>query len=267
MSETLSVRGLTKRFETGGRFLRQGQILTAVNNVSFDVAPGKTFGLVGESGCGKSTLARCLMRLTEPDAGCVMLGETDITALSASDLFAVRPRMQIVFQDPYASLNPRRTIAQTLLEPLATHRIGPPGTRLDRVVTLLEQVGLNASMLNRYPHEFSGGQRQRVGIARALTLDPEVIVADEAVSALDVSVQSEVLNLLADIQRARGLSYVFISHDLAVVQHVSDQIGVMRHGELVELGAAADVFLRPQHAYTRRLLAAVPDMPSLAVRD
>ncbi len=258
MKGHLKVSRLTKRFRVGGGFLRPSRWLTAVDNVSFEVPAGTTFGLVGESGCGKSTLGRCVLRLNNPDEGEIELDGVQAHTLKADQLFSFRRRMQVIFQDPYASLSPRRTIAQTLLEPLNTHRVGESGDRLDRVVELLELVGLRPGVLHRYPHEFSGGQRQRVGIARALALDPDFIVADEAVSALDVSVQSQVLNLLRDIQRDRGMSYLFISHDLAVVQHISDRVGVMYLGRLVEVGNADDIFCSPRHPYTQALLSAVP---------
>ncbi len=258
MNGHLSVRNLTKRFRVGGGVLRRSSWLTAVDNVSFEVPAGTTFGLVGESGCGKSTLGRCLLRLSDADEGTVTLDGAEINAMKAGELFALRRRMQVIFQDPYASLSPRRTIAQTLLEPLDTHKVGNPKSRLERVVELLELVGLRPGVLHRYPHEFSGGQRQRVGIARALALKPDFIVADEAVSALDVSVQSQVLNLLRDIQQQQGLSYLFISHDLAVVQHISDTVGVMYLGRLVEVGSADAVFWSPKHPYTQALLDAVP---------
>ena len=199
-----------------------------------------------------------MLRLINADQGQVVLDGVGINALEGRELFAFRRRMQIIFQDPYASLSPRRTIAETLLEPLETHRVGSSQSRLERVVELLELVGLRPGVLHRYPHEFSGGQRQRVGIARALALEPDFIVADEAVSALDVSVQSQVLNLLRDIQQTRGLSYLFISHDLAVVQHISDHVGVMYLGKMVETGSADTVFSSPAHPYTQALLDAVP---------
>lgn len=254
----LRIQGLVKRFKVGGGFLRKAATLTAVDEVSFDVPPGTTFGLVGESGCGKSTLGRCLLQLERADGGSVQLDGVELNGSNKAELFALRRRIQAVFQDPYSSLSPRRTIAQTLLEPLETHDVGDHQERLARVSSLLELVGLRESVLHRYPHEFSGGQRQRVGIARALALDPDFIVADEAVSALDVSVQSQVLNLLKGIQRERGLGFLFISHDLAVVHHISDFVGVMYLGKLVEVGPADAVFNAPQHPYTRALLDAVP---------
>ncbi|MFK8030952.1 MAG: ABC transporter ATP-binding protein [Gammaproteobacteria bacterium] len=258
MKGLLKVRNLTKRFRVGGGLLRKSSFLTAVEDVSFDVPAGTTFGLVGESGCGKSTLGRCILGLEPLDSGSVNLDGTELYGLGKAGLFALRRRMQAIFQDPYSSLSPRRTIAQTLLEPLETHSIGDSQSRFERVVQLLEMVGLRESVLHRYPHEFSGGQRQRVGIARALALQPDFVVADEAVSALDVSVQSQVLNLLRGIQEEHGLSFLFISHDLAVVQHISDNVGVMYLGQLVEVGAADAVFWSPRHPYTEALIEAVP---------
>ena len=230
-------------------------MLRAVDDVSFEIGRGQTFGLVGESGCGKSTLGRAVLRLLEPTSGRVVLDGTEITGLKRSALKRQRKHMQMIFQDPYASLSPRRTIRQTLEEPLALHRPGDPARRAKE---LLDIVGLGAAALERYPHEFSGGQRQRIGIARALAVEPKLIVADEAVSALDVSVQSQILNLLADLQAEFGLSLLFISHDLAVVQHVSHFIGVMYLGKLVETAPVDRIFAMPAHPYTRVLLDAVP---------
>ena len=232
--------------------------LKAVDDVSFSVEKGQTFGLVGESGCGKSTLGRAILRLHEPTGGQVLLDGTDITALDRKALTGARRNMQIIFQDPYASLSPRRTILQTLLEPLETHNIGSAQSRREKVEDLLDIVGMRSNVLHRYPHEFSGGQRQRIGIARALTLDPKFIVADEAVSALDVSVQSQVLNLIAKLQDEMGIAFLFISHDLAVVQHISNQVGVMYLGQLVEMTSAADLDREPKHPYTRALMSAIP---------
>ncbi len=255
----LRVEGLSKHFPVrGGFFRRVTGWLKAVDDVSFQIAHGQTFGLVGESGCGKSTLGRAILRLHEPTAGRVILDGTEITALPRRALTAARRRMQIIFQDPYASLSPRRTVLQTLLEPMEVHRIGTPRTRREKVLELLHIVGMGPEVLHRYPHEFSGGQRQRIGIARALTLDPRFIVADEAVSALDVSVQSQVLNLIARLQRELGISFLFISHDLAVVQHISHQVGVMYLGRLVEIAPAEDLYRDPLHPYTRALLSAIP---------
>ena len=255
----LQVRGLRKYFPVRGGLLRRVVAnVKAVDGVSFDVPRGKTYGLVGESGCGKSTLGRAVLRLHEPTAGEITLDGTDITALDKKQLLAWRRRMQIIFQDPFASLSPRRTVRQTIREALDTHRIGDNGQRNAEVERLLEVVGLRARVLDRYPHEFSGGQRQRVGIARALALHPDFIVADEPVSALDVSVQSQVLNLLAELQRDHGIAFLFISHDLAVVQHISDHVGVMYLGRIVETASASDIYRAPKHPYTRALMSAIP---------
>lgn len=260
MSEPLlRVRHLSKHFPVGrGWFNRNGAVVKAVDDVSFTLARGQTLGLVGESGCGKSTLGRALLRLHEPTSGQVLLDGVDITALDAAGLYRQRAAMQIIFQDPYASLSPRRTVGQTLHEPLALHPFGTQAEHDARISELLEIVGLRQNVLDRYPHEFSGGQRQRIGIARALVLNPKLIVADEPVSALDVSVQSQVLNLIADLQARFGISFLFISHDLAVVQHVSHQVGVMYLGKLVELACADSLYATPRHPYTEALLAAAP---------
>ncbi len=260
MSEILlEVRELKKHFPIkGGLFRRTVGWLKAVDGVSFQLRAGRTLGLVGESGCGKSTLGRAILRLHEPTAGQVILDGVDITALDPQALVAQRRNMQIIFQDPYASLSPRRTILQTLLEPLETHGIGDDASRRALIQELLDIVGLRPHVLHRYPHEFSGGQRQRIGIARALTLNPKFIVADEAVSALDVSVQSQVLNLIARLQREKHISFLFISHDLAVVQHISDDVGVMYLGQLVEMTSAEKLYREPKHPYTQALLSAIP---------
>ena len=259
MTGLLEVRNLKKYFPVRGGVLRRvvAQV-RAVDDVSFSIGRGRTLGLVGESGCGKSTLGRAVLRLHEPTAGEVVLDGRPVTGLKARELRERRREMQIVFQDPYASLNPRRTVLQTLREPLDLHAIGTRAERGRRVEELLEIVGLRAKVASRYPHEFSGGQRQRIGIARALALDPKLIVADEAVSALDVSVQAQVLNLISDLQRRLGISFLFISHDLAVIQHVSHDVCVMYLGKLVETGSADSVYAEPKHPYTRALFSAVP---------
>lgn len=260
MSEVLlKVRDLKKYFPVRGGFFRRAQAqVRAVDGVDLELEAGQTYGLVGESGCGKSTLGRAILRLHEPTGGHVIVDGTDITPLDRRAMMPYRRRMQMIFQDPYASLSPRRTVAQTLREPLDLHRVGTPAEREARVRELLDVVGMGPRALNRYPHEFSGGQRQRIGIARALALDPSLIVADEPVSALDVSVQSQVLNLVADLQRERGISFLFIAHDLAVIQHVSDVVGVMYLGKIVESGTAADVYRAPKHPYTQALMSAIP---------
>jgi len=255
----LQVEDLQKYFPVrSGLFHRVSTQVRAVDGVSFSIKAGETLGLVGESGCGKSTLGRAILRLQDPTAGKVRLDGTDITHLSRAQMFTQRARMQIIFQDPYASLSPRRTIAQSIREPLDVHRVGTPADREKRVLELLDVVGRSAQVRDRYPHEFSGGQRQRIGIARALALNPGFIVADEPVSALDVSVQSQVLNLIAKLKRDHGIAFLFISHDLAVIQHVSDQIGVMYLGRLVEQTSSDALYKRPKHPYTRALLSAIP---------
>ncbi|MBL8200926.1 MAG: dipeptide ABC transporter ATP-binding protein [Chromatiales bacterium] len=257
----VEVTDLRKHFPVrGGLFRRVVGQVKAVDGVSLAISPGQTLGLVGESGCGKSTLGRTILRLQEPTGGSIRFAGEDITRLTRQQLLPWRQRMQAVFQDPYGSLSPRRTVAQTVREPLDVHRVGTAAERNARVAELLDEVGLSPQAADRYPHEFSGGQRQRVGIARALALNPRFIVADEPVSALDVSVQSQVLNLIARLQRERGIAFLFISHDLAVIQHVSDRIGVMYLGRLVELAPADDVFRDPLHPYTEALLSAVPQV-------
>jgi oligopeptide/dipeptide ABC transporter ATP-binding protein len=257
----VDVRGLSKYFPIhGGLFRRVVAELKAVDDVSFSIHAGRTLGLVGESGCGKSTLGRMLLRLQEPTAGQVVFAGTDLTRLDRQQMLAWRPRIQAVFQDPYGSLSPRRTVGQTVREPLDVHPVGTPAERRRRVDELLDVVGLSAQAAQRYPHEFSGGQRQRIGIARALALNPQFLVADEPVSALDVSVQSQVLNLIVGLQRERGIALLFISHDLAVVQHVSDDIGVMYLGRLVEIAPASQILTAPRHPYTEALISAVPQI-------
>ncbi|WP_432547078.1 ABC transporter ATP-binding protein [Kineococcus sp. SYSU DK004] len=260
MSALLEVRGLEVHYPVrGGLLRRRGGAVRAVDGVDLDVERGTTYGLVGESGCGKSTLGRAVLRLTEPTAGEVRVGGRDLLQLRPEELRRARRGLQMVFQDPLASLDPRQDVESALLEPLRVHGIegGTAGHR-ERVRELLERVGLPSSAAAKYPHEFSGGQRQRVGIARALVLDPELLVADEPVSALDVSVQAQVLVLLEELQRELGLTYLVIAHDLAVVKHVSDVVGVMYLGAVVEEGPASAVYARPLHPYTRALLSAAP---------
>jgi oligopeptide/dipeptide ABC transporter ATP-binding protein len=259
VSALLEVRDLRKHFPVRGGLLRRvvAQV-KAVDGVSFTLEAGRTLGLVGESGCGKSTLGRAILRLQRPTGGQVLLEGRDLATLPPAELIAMRREMQIIFQDPFASLSPRRTVAQIIREPLDVHGIGTPEERARRVLELLDVVGMRAGVQDRYPHEFSGGQRQRIGIARALALNPKLIVADEPVSALDVSVRSQVLNLIAKLQRERGIAFLFISHDLSVVRHVSDQVGVMYLGKLVELAPTHELFTNPRHPYTEALLSAVP---------
>ncbi|MGF1554502.1 MAG: ABC transporter ATP-binding protein [Paracoccaceae bacterium] len=256
----LEVEGLTRHFPVGEGLLpwRPKGRVRAVEDVSFALARGETLALVGESGCGKSTTARLAIRLLDPTAGRVRFDGEDVTALGGGRLRALRRRMQIVFQDPFASLNPRMTVGQILAEPLALHGLAG-GAALDaRVRALLETVGLSGAHAGRYPHEFSGGQRQRIGVARAVSTNPELVVCDEPVSALDVSIQAQVVNLLQDLQAAYGLSYLFIAHDLAVVRHIADRVAVMYLGRLVEVAPKARLYADPRHPYTRGLLAAVP---------
>ncbi|MEI9941062.1 MAG: ABC transporter ATP-binding protein [Pseudomonadota bacterium] len=264
----VEVSGLRKYFPvTGGLFGGVVNQVRAVEDVAFEIQRGETLGLVGESGCGKTTVGRLVLRLLEPTAGSVRFAGRDLSTLGGSELRQMRRRMQIVFQDPYSSLNPRRTVGDAIGEPLFVHGLAK-GAEIDRRVSqLLERVGLPGSYRSRYPHEFSGGQRQRVCIARALALAPEFIVCDEAVSALDISIQAQILNLLADLQEALGLTYLFISHNLNVVQHIADRIAVMYLGKLVEVAPADDLFRAPQHPYTRALISAnpVPD-PDVPLR-
>lgn len=259
VTPVLEVRNLTKHFPVRRGVLRRvvGNV-EAVTDVSFKVAPGETLAVVGESGCGKSTTGRALLRLIEPTSGQVMLDGADITNLSRSALRQARRRMQIIFQDPYGSLNPRMTVREALSEPLLLHEVATPSNLDAKVAEVLKLCGLSKFHAERYPHEFSGGQRQRVGIARALATRPRLIVCDEPVSALDVSVQAQIVNLLQDIQRELGIAYVFISHDLAVVRHIANRVAVMYLGRIVEEAAAKDLFASPRHPYTRSLIAAAP---------
>ena len=260
MSELLVVERVKKYFPVTSGIILKKEIgaVKAVDDVSFTVQRGETLGIVGESGCGKSTLARCVMRLLDPTAGKITFDGRDITTLSRGAMRPIRREMMMVFQDPYASLNARKRVGSIVGEPLEVHGIGTAAERKRRVQELLEVVGLNPEHYNRFPHEFSGGQRQRIGIARALTVNPKLIVCDEPVSALDVSVQAQILNLLKDLQHEFGLTYVFIAHDLNVVRHISDRVMVMYLGKAAELGSERELYGDPKHPYTAALLSAVP---------
>jgi peptide/nickel transport system ATP-binding protein/oligopeptide transport system ATP-binding protein len=252
MTALLEITDLVKHYAARGATIR------ALDGVSFTLQRGEVLGVVGESGCGKSTLGRALLRLVEPTAGAIRFEGEDITHIDRKAMTRRRRDMQVVFQDPFGSLNPRHRVGEIVGEPLLVHAIGDKTTREARVLELLDLVGLPRDSVARYPHEFSGGQRQRIAIARALALDPKLLVADEPVSALDVSIQSQIVNLLAEMRERLGLAMIFISHDLSVIRHVSDRIAVMYLGRIVEIGAAADIFERPQHPYTQALLSAIP---------
>ena len=263
----LEVRHLVKEFGRRGGFLRKGSVVRAVNDVSFAIDEGETFGLVGESGSGKTTTGRCILRLIEPTSGEVRFNGEDVLSFSRSRMRQARRDMQIVFQDPYSSLNPRMRVGAIVEEPLIIHRIGSKPERRARVAELFELVGLDPAQLARYPHQFSGGQRQRIGLARALALNPSLVIADEPVSALDVSVQAQVVNLLMDLQERLKLTYLFIAHDLRLVRHICSRVAVMYLGRIVEMGPTERLFQAPAHPYTRALLSAIPVPDPAAVRQ
>ncbi len=256
----ISIRDLKVHFPlpSGSFFRRSRQVVKAVDGVSLDIFPGETLGLVGESGCGKSTLGRAVLRLVDITSGKILFSGEDLALLSNSAMREQRRHLQIIFQDPYASLNPRMTVSQIIGEPLETFKLARGQARKERVQELMEMVGLSARFLKRYPHEFSGGQRQRIGIARALAVDPSFIVADEPISALDVSIQAQIMNLLDSLRRRKNLTYLFISHDLRAIRHVSDRVAVMYLGKIVELGEGKTVYKRPLMPYTKALISAVP---------
>jgi ABC-type oligopeptide transport system ATPase subunit len=254
----VEVQGLVKHFERGGGLLRARTIVKAVDDVSFSIDEGETFGLVGESGSGKSTTGRCMLRLIEPTSGHVRFRGEDVLGFDRARMRAARRDMQMVFQDPYSSLNPRMRARDIVEEPLVIHRMGGRGERRDRVAELFRLVGLDPAHLERYPHEFSGGQRQRIGVARALALEPSFIIADEPVSALDVSIQAQVINLLLDLQERLKLTYLFIAHDLRLVRHICSRVAVMYLGKIVEAGPTERLFDNPRHPYTQALLSAIP---------
>ncbi len=264
----LDVRGLVKEFPQGSVWQRRrtGPV-QAVSGVDLEVRAGQTHGLVGESGCGKSTVARTIVRLERPTAGQAFYNGRDLFAMSKSELRLVRRDIQIVFQDPFSSLNPRMNVQAIIEEPLVIHGVGDKADRKDKVIDLLDRVGLNPEHATRYPHQFSGGQRQRVGIARALALDPKLIIADEPVSALDVSIQAQVVNLFRELQADTGLGYLFIAHDLAIVRNISDDVSVMYLGRIVETGSRDDIFERASHPYTQALLSAVPEPDPVTERE
>ncbi|MCM0151267.1 ABC transporter ATP-binding protein [Photobacterium galatheae] len=258
MDEILRIDNLKQHFVSGKGIFKKGYSIKAVDGVSFSLVRGETLGLVGESGCGKSTLGRSILKLFEPTDGSIIFEGQDITGFSPRQMRPLRKDMQIVFQDPLESLNQRHTVGMILEEPFIIHKIGHAAERKKWVLELLEKVDLPAAAVNRYPHEFSGGQRQRIGIARAIALKPKLLICDEPVSALDVSVQAQILNLLLSLQQEMALSVIFISHDLSVVKHVSDRVAVMYYGKIVEIGTAEQIYLSPQAQYTQTLLSAIP---------
>jgi oligopeptide/dipeptide ABC transporter ATP-binding protein len=266
--DIVRVEELIKHFPVHRGFFRTKDLaIHAVDGVNLEILKGETLGLVGESGCGKSTLARLILRLEKPTSGHIFFEGQDISGLTDREMKKVRRKMQVIFQDPYSALNPRRTVRSTIMEPLTIHGVGTRSERLEKVLSLMEEVGLRPEYLNRYPHEFSGGQRQRIGIARALALNPSLIIADEPVSALDVSIRSQVLNLMEDLQEKYNLTYLFISHDLSVVEHIADRVAVMYLGKMAEIGPKDLIYEQTLHPYTEALLSAVPIPNPEARRD
>lgn len=263
----LEVTNLKQHFTSKKGFLANKTIIKAVDGVTIAIEEGQTLGVVGESGCGKSSLGRSILGLVHPTAGSIKFKGEEVIGMSSKQMKELRKEMQVVFQDPYASLNPRNTVRQILEAPLLIHNIGNKQERKELIENLVEKIGLRTEQLSNYPHEFSGGQRQRIGIARALTLNPKLIIADEPVSALDVSVQSQVLNLMVDLQKEMNLSYMFISHDLSVVQHISDKVAVMYLGKIVEIADVKELYNRPLHPYTQALLSALPIADPLQKRN
>lgn len=263
--DLIRIEGLSKEFDVGKGFLSKGRKLKAVDQVSLEIRRGETLGLVGESGCGKSTLGRCILRLIEPTGGKVFYKDQNLLELDRESMRKMRRRLQIIFQDPYASLNPRMTVMEIIKAPLDVFHMGTERERIQKVMEISQVVGIREEYMHRYPHQFSGGQRQRIVIARALALDPEFIVCDEPVSALDVSIRSQVLNLIRDIQKAYHLSYLFISHDLSVVKHISDRVAVMYLGSIVEMADKTELFSNPRHPYTQALMSAIP-VPDVDVK-
>ena len=259
MSEpVIRVEHLKKFFPVKGKLFEKKQYVKAVNDISFSIRRGETLGIVGESGCGKSSLGRTVLKVHQPDSGHIYFNGTDITKLNEKQMHPYRQKMQMIFQDPYASLNPRFTVGETIAEPMEIYQMYDPKERMERVQQLMETVGLKPDHIRRYPHEFSGGQRQRIGIARTLALNPEFIVCDEPFSALDVSIQAQIINLLEKIQDERKISYIVVAHDLNAVRHISHNIGVMYLGHLVEIGPAAEVYQNPKHPYTKALISSIP---------
>ncbi len=258
MENLLEVKDLKKWFITNESTFGKREIVKAIDGISFDIKKRETLSLVGESGCGKTTTGKVILRILDPTSGSIFFEGKDITKLSRKEMMKYRKKMMIIYQDPFGSLDPRMTVRNTILEPMEVHRLGTRREREERVVELMEKVGLSPDYINRYPHEFSGGQRQRIGIARALATNPEFIVADEPVSALDVSIQAQIINLLKDLQKEFGLTLLFISHDLSVVKHISDRVAVMYLGKIVEIAEKKDLFDNPKHPYTLALLSAIP---------